>query len=121
VAEIDRNLVEWHYGESEGRLTMDIHKERPDWQLFRDGGPGGELLHEVGASRSRDQTCSAVTGDVLLFSSGPFLRVFAARWLGLDAVMGRYFVLSTANVSALSYDHNLSQPSHPAVERHPAC
>jgi broad specificity phosphatase PhoE len=111
VAEIDRDLVEWNYGEYEGRLTVDIHKERSDWQLFRDGCPGGESLHEVGARADRAiKRIRAVTGDVLLFSSGHFLRVFAARWLGLDAAMGRYFVLSTASVSALGYDHNLSQP-----------
>jgi probable phosphoglycerate mutase len=111
VAEIDRDLLEWNYGEYEGRLTVDIHKERPDWQLFRDGCPGGESPHEVGARADRAiKRVRAVTGDVLLFSSGHFLRVFAARWLGLDTTMGRYFVLSTASVSALGYDHTLSQP-----------
>ena len=111
VAEIDRDLLEWNYGEYEGRRTADIHKERPDWQLFRDGCPGGESPDEVGVRADRVVTrVRAVEGDVLLFSSGHFLRVFAARWLGLDPAMGRYFLLSTASLSALGYEHNLSQP-----------
>jgi len=111
VAEIDRDLLEWNYGEYEGRLTTDIHRERPDRQLFRDGCPGGESPKEVGARADRMvKRVRVVGGDVLLFSSAHFLRVFAARWLGLDAAFGRYFVLSTASVSALGYEHNLSQP-----------
>jgi broad specificity phosphatase PhoE len=111
VAEIYRDLVEWNYGAYEGRLTADIHRERPDWQLFRDGCPEGESPHEVSMRADRVvKRVRAVTGDVLLFSSGHFLRVFAARWLGLDAVIGRYFLLSTASLSALGYEHNLSQP-----------
>ena len=111
VAEIDRDLLEWNYGEYEGRLTTDIHKERPEWQLFRDGCPGGESPDEVGTRADRVvKRVRAVEGDVLVFSSAHFLRVFAARWLGLDAAFGRYFVLSTASLSALGYEHNLSQP-----------
>jgi broad specificity phosphatase PhoE len=111
VAEIDRDLVEWNYGAYEGRLTTNIHRERPDWQLFRDGCPEGESPHEVSLRADRVvKRVRAITGDVLLFSSGHFLRVFAARWLGLDAAIGRYFLLSTASLSALGYDHNLSQP-----------
>ena len=111
VAEIDRDLLEWNYGKYEGRLTTDIHRERPDWQLFRDGCPGGESPNEVGTRADRVVKRSrAVGGDVLLFSSGHFLRVLAARWLGLDAAFGRYFVLSTASLSALGYEHNLSEP-----------
>jgi broad specificity phosphatase PhoE len=112
VAEIDRDLLEWNYGEYEGRRTTDIHRERPEWQLFRDGCPGGESPNEVGARADRVvKRVRAVQGDVLLFSSGHFLRVFAARWLGLDAALGRYFLLSTASLSALSYEHNLSEPA----------
>ena len=111
MAEIDRDLLEWNYGEYEGRLTTDIHKERPDWQLFRDGCPGGESPKEVGTRADRAvKRMRGVKGDVLLFSSGHFLRVFAARWLGLDAAFGRYFLLSTASLSALGYEHNLSEP-----------
>jgi probable phosphoglycerate mutase len=111
VAEIDRDLLEWNYGEYEGRRTADIHKERPDWQLFRDGCPGGESPSEVGARADRAvKRARSVEGDVLIFSSGHFLRVFAARWLGLDAAFGRCFLLSTASLSALGYEHNLSQP-----------
>jgi broad specificity phosphatase PhoE len=111
VAEIDRDLLEWNYGAYEGRLTADIHRERPEWQLFRDGCPGGESPHEVSARADRVvKRVRAVEGDVLLFSSGHFLRVLAARWLGLEAAMGRYFLLSTASLSALGYEHNLSQP-----------
>lgn len=110
-AEIDQDLLEWDYGEYEGRLTTDIHRERPDWQLFRDGCPGGESPDDVGGRADRVvNRVRAVGGNVLLFSSGHFFRVFAARWLGLDAAIGRCFMLSTASLSALGYEHNLSQP-----------
>jgi probable phosphoglycerate mutase len=111
VAEADRDLLEWDYGDYEGRRTVEIHAERPDWELFRDGCPGGESPEQVGARA--DHVVSrvrAVQGNVLLFSSGHFLRVFAARWLGLEPGAGRYFLLSTASVSAVGYEHNLSNP-----------
>ena len=111
VAEIDRDLLEWNYGEYEGRFTTDIHRERRDWQLFRDGCPGGESPKDVGMRALRAvKRIREVDGDVLVFSSGHFLRVFAARWLGLDAAFGRYFLLSTASISLLGYEHNLSEP-----------
>jgi len=111
AAEVDRDLLEWDYGKYEGRTSAEIHAERPDWELFRDGCPGGESVAQVGAradgvvSRVR-----AVRGDVLLFSSGHFLRVLAARWIGLEAGGGRYLFLGTASLSSLGYEHNLSQP-----------
>ena len=111
IAEIDRDLLEWNYGEYEGRRTAEILKERPNWQLFLDGCPGGESPNQIGARADRAvKRVRAIDGDVLVFSSGHFLRVFAARWLGLDAAFGRCFVLSTASLSALGYEHNRSQP-----------
>ncbi len=110
VAEVDRDLLEWNYGDYEGRTSADIHRERPDWQLFRDGCPGGELPSQVGARADRVVSrVRAIEGDVLIFSSGHFLRVLAARWLGLEAAGGQHFLLGTASLSALGYEHNLSQ------------
>ena len=112
IAEVDRDLLEWNYGDYEGRRTVDIHAQRPDWQLFRDGCPGGESPVQVGVRA--DHVVSrvrAIQGNVLIFSSGHFLRVFAARWLGLEPGAGRYFVLSTASVSAVGYEHKLSEPA----------
>jgi broad specificity phosphatase PhoE len=111
AAEIDRDLVEWNYGDYEGRRTVEIHKERPDWQLFRDGCPGGELPDHVGARADRVVSrVRAINGDVLIFSSGHFLRVLAARWLGLEPAAGKFFMLNTASLSALGYENSLSQP-----------
>jgi broad specificity phosphatase PhoE len=112
AAEIDPDLVEWDYGQYEGRRSAEIHAERPDWQLFRDGCPGGESPGQVGARADRVVgRVRAVKGDVLVFSSGHFLRVLAARWLSLDAAGGRYLLLSTASLSALGYEHKLSEPA----------
>ena len=111
-AAVDADLVEWHYGRYEGRTTAEILAERPEWQLFRDGCPGGESPGQVADRADRVvKRVRAVNGNVLLFSSGHFLRVLAARWLGLDPAGGRHFLLGTASLSALGYDHNASEPA----------
>jgi len=111
-AELDPDLMEWDYGQYEGRRTAEILEERPDWQLFRDGCPGGETPAEIGARADRVVSrVRAVHGDALLFSSGHILRVLAARWLGLEAAGGRYFVLGTAALCILGYEHNLGEPA----------
>jgi broad specificity phosphatase PhoE len=112
VAEVDPDLVEWNYGDYEGLRTAEIHAVRPGWQLFRDGCPNGESPEDVGARADRVVSrVRAFKGDVLIFSSGHFLRVFAARWLGLEPFAGKLFMLDTASLSALSYEHDLSSPA----------
>ena len=112
VAQVDRDLMEWNYGDYEGRTSADIHAARPDWQLFRDGCPGGESPQQVGARADRVVSrVRAVDGNVLLFSSGHILRTIAARWLGLEAAGGRLLLLGTAALSVLGYEHNRSEPA----------
>ena len=112
VAEIDRDLVEWDYGEYEGRRTAEILAERPGWELFRDGAPGGESPKQVSERADRVvRRVRAVSGDVLIFTSGHFMRVLATRWLGLEPTVNcKFFMLSTASLSALGYEHDLSRP-----------
>lgn len=111
LAETDPDLTEWHYGEYEGLTTAQIREKRPDWQLFRDGCPGGESLDEVAARADRViARVRAVACTVLLFSSGHFLRVLGARWIGLDPSAGRLLFLGTATLSSLGYEHGLEQP-----------
>ena len=85
--------------------------ERPDWQLFRDGAPGGELLEQIGARADRVVArIRSIGANVLAVSSAHFSRVLTARWLGLPAAGGRYWFLSTASLSILGYEHNLAEP-----------
>lgn len=112
VADVDLDLVEWNYGEYEGRRTPEIRAQRPGWELFRDGCPGGESPQQVAARADRVVSrLRSINADVLLFSSGHFIRMLASRWLGLGpSVNARCFMLSTASLSALGYENELSRP-----------
>jgi broad specificity phosphatase PhoE len=112
AAEVDSDLVEWNYGEYEGRLTSDIRAERPGWQLFRDGCPGGESPAQIkGRADNVVRRVQAAAGNVLIFSSGHFIRVLATRWIGLEpSVNSMSFLLSPSSLSTVGYDHDLSHP-----------
>jgi broad specificity phosphatase PhoE len=111
IAETLPDLVEWNYGDYEGVKTSEIHAKRPGWQLFRDGCPGGESVDQVTARADRViARLRTIDGDLLCFSSGHFLRALAACWLGLGAAGGRFFVLGTTSLSAVGYEHDLSEP-----------
>jgi probable phosphoglycerate mutase len=107
VAEVDPDLVEWDYGRFEGKLTRDIMKERPGWQMFRDGCPDGESPEDVAARADRFVgRVRGVDGDALAFSSGHIIRIIAARWLGLPPGAGRFFFCRPASVGVLAFEHN---------------
>jgi broad specificity phosphatase PhoE len=112
VAVVDPDLLEWNYGDFDGKTSREIQQIRPGWVVFRDGAPGGESAADVTARADRViARVRAVDGDTLLFSSGHFLRALAARWLGLDVGAGRFLLLGTASLSALSYDHDRTRPA----------
>jgi probable phosphoglycerate mutase len=112
-AEVDRDLMEWNYGEYEGLTPKQIHAKAPGWMIFSDGCPGGEDPEEIGARADRViAKVRAVEGNVALFAHGHIFRVFAARWLGLPATAGRHFLLDTATLNILGYYRDI-----PAVKR----
>lgn len=113
VAEVDPDLVEWNYGDYEGLCPAEILARRPGWQLFRDGCPGGESPAEAAVRADRVVSrVRAVDGNVLIFSSGHFIRVLTVRWIGLEpSVTCSRFMLSTASLSALGYKRDLSHPA----------
>lgn len=104
-AHIDPNLVEWNYGDYEGRTTSDIQKDVPGWSLWVSGVPRGETVSQVGArAESVIERALQADGDVALFAHGHVLRILAARWLGLPADAGRLFALGTASLGTLGYE-----------------
>ncbi|MGN6735943.1 MAG: histidine phosphatase family protein [Candidatus Binatia bacterium] len=104
LASIDRDLMEWNYGEYEGLTTDQIRQTKPDWSVFRDGCPGGESPPQVSVRADRIVSrVRAVDGNVALFSHGHILRVLAARWINLSASYGENFLLDTATLNVLGY------------------
>lgn len=107
----DPDLAEWDYGRYEGLRTAEIRSERPAWNLFHDGCPGGESPDEIGLRADRVVAkVRAIEGEVLLISSAHFLRVLTARWLGLHPSAGQYFVVSPGGLGCLGYEHDRSEP-----------
>jgi len=104
---IEPNAVEWNYGTYEGMTIPEIWKNNPDWNLFRDGAPGGETPTQV-AHRADllIQKWVKEKKDIVLFSHGHFLRMFAARWVGLEPLNARCFSLSVGSISILGYERS---------------
>ena len=111
VVEIDPELAEWDYGVYEGQRSEDIRKARPDWNIFQDGCPGGEMPQQVSDRADRlIARLRTFKGNVALFSHGQYGCVLGARWIGLPLIEAKHFQLGPASVSILGYDHH-----HPDV------
>ncbi len=111
--EVDPDLWEWDYGGYEGISTREIRATRPGWYIWRDGvTPGdaehpGETVEHVGERADKViARIRSVDGDIVIVAHGHYLRVLAARWLGLPADHGRFFRLDTGTYSALGFEHD---------------
>ena len=105
ASEIDPDLAEWDYGDYEGRRSAEILTERPGWNIFADGAPGGETPAEI--SERADRVIARLRGTggrVALFTHGHFGRVLAARWIGLPVAEARHFLLGTASAGILGHE-----------------
>ncbi len=113
VAEIEPDLAEWDYGDHEGRTPKDILASRPGWNLFRDGAPQGETPGQVSTRADRFiARLRTLNGDVALFTHGHFGRVLGARWIGLPVRQAQHFLLNTASLGVLCYEHDcIDQPA----------
>lgn len=112
---IEPDLAEWDYGDYEGRTSAEIAGSRPGWNLFRDGAPGGETTAQI--SKRADRLIARLReldGNVALISHGHFGRVIAVRWIGLPVEQAQHFLLATASLSVLGYEHDRSD--QPAIE-----
>jgi probable phosphoglycerate mutase len=114
TAEICDDLVEWRYGEYEGLTSPEIwERHDSNWNLWRDGCPGGESPAEVGARVDRAlERLAAVDGDGLAFAHGHILRVLTARWCELEVAAGANFKLATAAIGVLGHER-----STPTIDR----
>jgi probable phosphoglycerate mutase len=111
AAKIEPDLAEWDYGDYEGQHSVDIRKGRPDWNLFRDGCPRGEMPAQVSGRADRlIARLRALDGNIAIFSHGHFGCVLAVRWIGMPVIEGQHFLLGTASLSIFGYE-----PSHPEV------
>ena len=114
MAELEPDLTEWDYGDYEGQRSVDIRKGRPDWNLFQDRCPRGESPVQVAKRADRViARLRALEGNMAIFSHGHFGRIVAARWIGLPVRQAQHFLLSTASLSILGYEHNLVE--EPAI------
>jgi broad specificity phosphatase PhoE len=106
-AQVRSDLLEWDYGDYEGLTTVEIHAQRPDWVLWRDGCPGGESPADVGARADRVVAeIAASGGGVAVFSHGHMLRVLGARWIALGPENGGRLALSTGAISVLGHERD---------------
>ncbi len=112
--EVEPDLMEWDYGDFEGRASAVIRQQNPEWNLFRDGCPNGESPVQVSARADRlIARVRGLDGNIALVSHGHFGRVLAARWIGLPVAGAGLFLLGPASLSIFDFEHE--QPDSPVI------
>jgi broad specificity phosphatase PhoE len=108
-SKVEPDLHEWNYGIYEGRKTVDIRKETPDWSVWTSPIPEGENLADVGARAQKviDRLLATGAARVALFSHAHFLRCFAAQWATGSPALGAHLALDTAALSVLGFERDI--------------
>ncbi|QQE13411.1 histidine phosphatase family protein [Planctomycetota bacterium] len=102
----DPDLIEWDYGQYDGITTSEIRQTVPNWTVFTHPCPGGETGRQVGKRVDRViEKVRNCRGDAILFAHGHVLRVLTARWLQLNPLEGKHFVLGTGHLNILGFEH----------------
>jgi len=115
TAVVNPDLNEWDHGDFEGHTPAEVHAGHPQWNLFWDGAPGGESPAQVAFRADHLITqLRLLQGNIALFTHSHFARVFAARWINLSVAQAEHFLLDTASLSILCYEHD--QSTQPAIE-----
>ena len=110
VAKMDADAAEWNYGDYEGRTSIDIRQENPGWNIFQEGCPGGESPTQVGKRADRlIARLQTFKGNIAIFTHGHLGRVLGARWIGLPVRQAQHFLLATASLSILGYEHDRAE------------
>lgn len=115
AAVVNQDLTEWDHGDFEGHTPAEVHAGHPHWNLFLDGAPGGESPAQIALRADQLITqLRLLKGNVALFTHSHFARVFTARWIKLSVAQAEHFLLTTASLSILCFEHDRS--SQPAIE-----
>jgi probable phosphoglycerate mutase len=115
VDRTDERLVEWDYGECEGRTTPEIRETVPGWTVWTHPCPGGETAEQVAAradavlAQARERLAD---GDVVLVGHGHFSRAMIARWIGLPATEGVRFAMEAPSWAVLGDERGVPRLDH---------
>jgi probable phosphoglycerate mutase len=115
VDRVDDRLVEWDYGDYEGRTTPEIRETDPDWTIWTHPIPGGETAEQVQARADAvlaDAAEALDGGDVVLVGHGHFSRVLIARWIAQPATEGVRFAMDAASWAVLGHERGVPQLDH---------
>jgi broad specificity phosphatase PhoE len=111
---VDADLVEWNYGDYEGKRTADIQCTRAGWNVWLDGCPRGESPADIEGRADRLLgRLRPLSGNVALFSHGQFGAALAARWIELAVREAQHLVLGPASLSILEYE--CGHPTVPVI------
>ena len=98
-------LAEYDYGDYEGLTSEQIDARQPGWNLFLDGCPGGESLHQVvarcdGFIAKLERTARG--GAAIVFTHGHLSRILTTRLVGLEPQAGAVLQNDTAAVGVIA-------------------